>query len=93
MPRVNIYNIVTNDELELPVACDLVGTEAAAEWLGVKKQTISACICKDHWSKHQKYKAIIIESFNKKLPEDERKARRREYSFRHYHEKRRTNNE
>lgn len=94
MPRVNIYNIVTNDEYELPVACDLIGAEAVARWLEIAPNTVSSCVYRDHWSKKHKYKAVIIESFNKKLDVAERRRRQKAREHKYYlNKKRRTNNE
>ena len=84
MPRINIYNIVTNDALELPVKCDVVGTAAVAEYLGMNKMTVSACICKNAWSHNRKFKAVIVGETSNKLSEFERKLRRAEESRRAY---------
>lgn len=53
------YMIVTNDEYEFPVAHDLFGAKAAAEYLGMAVSTFRQCICLNTWSKKAKYKAVI----------------------------------
>ena len=84
MPRINIYNIVTNDEYELPVACDLVGAKAVAEYLGMRTQSVNKCVCSDHWSRYRKLKAIIVDQTTIRLSDDERLRRVRDYSYRYY---------
>ena len=44
MPTVNLYNIVTNDEYEIPVACDLVGARAVGEYLGINEAYVRRCL-------------------------------------------------
>lgn len=53
------YMIVTNDEYEFPVAYDLFGAKAAAEYLGIAVRTFRKCICLNTWSQKAKYKAVI----------------------------------
>lgn len=60
MPIVNLYNIVTNDEYEIPIACDLVGARAAGEWLGLKEEYVWKCTCTGRWSHLRKEKAVIV---------------------------------
>lgn len=64
MPTVNLYNIVTNDAYEIPLACDLVGTKAAAEYLGMRENYVSRCICTGKWSHLRKQKAVIVGTKN-----------------------------
>lgn len=42
------YMIVTNDELELPVAMDIFGAKAAADYLGIPEQTLRTCLHRIH---------------------------------------------
>ena len=60
MPKINIYNIVTNDELELPVACDLIGARAAGEYLGLKEEYVWKCTCTGKWSHLRNTKAVVV---------------------------------
>ena len=56
-----IYNIVTNDEYEIPIACDIEGARAAADFLGMSENYMNKCICLGKWSRLRKEKAVIIE--------------------------------
>ena len=53
---MNLYNIVTNDEYEIPVKCDLRVKEAA-EFFGTSTNNIRRMISKPR--KKSKYKVII----------------------------------
>lgn len=57
MPVIKIYNIVTNDLLELPVAYDLRGAKSVAVFLGCSEQAVRTKIFKNSWGK-SKYKAV-----------------------------------
>lgn len=52
------YMIVTNDIYELPVALDLSGAAAVAEFLGVTVNYVRKSLC-NGWSHTVKYKAIV----------------------------------
>lgn len=56
---MNRYLIVTNDEMEYPVA-EVDGTKKVAEYIGVSTNYISKCIYLDDF-RRMKYKAVIIE--------------------------------
>ena len=60
MPIINLYNIVTNDEYELPIACDLVGAKAVGEYLGMKEGYVWKCCCTGKWSHLRKKKAVVV---------------------------------
>ena len=60
MPTVNLYNIVTNDEYEIPVACDLVGARAVGEYLGMNEAYVRRCLCTGKWSHLRDQKAVQI---------------------------------
>lgn len=64
MPTVNIYNIVTNDAYEIPLVCDLVGARAVAEYLGMRENYVSRCICTGKWSHLRKKKAVVVGTKN-----------------------------
>lgn len=57
MPVVKIYDIVTNDLLELPVAFNLIGAKAVGEFIGISEQAVRTKLFKSNWGK-SKYKAI-----------------------------------
>jgi hypothetical protein len=84
MPKVNIYNIVTNDDLELPVACDLIGARAVGDFLGMTAQAVNRCVCYGHWSRWRKLKAVIVDQTTIRLSDEERLRRVRDYSCRYY---------
>ena len=56
MPTTKIYDIVTNDEYELPLAYGIIGGQAAADFLGVSITTLWRSSKEQKW--HGKYKAI-----------------------------------
>ena len=60
MPTVNLYNIVTNDEYEIPLLCDIVGAKAVAEKLGMTENSIWRCCNTGHWSHLRKKKAVVV---------------------------------
>lgn len=57
MPVVKIYDIVTNDLLELPVAYNLRGAKSVSEFIGISEQAVRKKLFKGNWGK-SKYKAI-----------------------------------
>lgn len=84
MPKRKVFMIVTNDEYETPVICDVVGKQAVADYLGITLTTLYRCIKADKWK--GKYKAIDLgydceqEEFEPNtsivpLPESERKQK------------------
>ncbi len=58
MPRVNLYNIVTNDAYEMPIACDIKGRQAAADFLKLGLTQFYRNLKSDRWN--GKYKAVFI---------------------------------
>lgn len=58
MPKINLYNIVTNDEFEFPIACDVKGKQAVADFLGIKLTQFYRNIKSDKWK--GKYKAVYV---------------------------------
>lgn len=84
MPKRKVFMIVTNDEYEIPVICDVVGKQAVADYLGIALTTLYKCIKADRWK--GEYKAIDLgydceqEEFEPNtsvvpLPESERKQK------------------
>ena len=67
------YMIVTNDEYEFPVAHDVFGKKAVAEYLGITMDCLNSCILRDHWSKNHKYKAVFDEEATKILQRNHKK--------------------
>lgn len=61
------YMIVTNDEYEFPVAHDLFGAKAAAEYLGIEVSTLRKFLAGRPWSKKLKYKVVIDEEATVRL--------------------------
>lgn len=56
-----VYMIVTNDEYETPVKCDIIGAKAVSEYMGISLTYLRRMICGSvPWSKKQKYKAIVV---------------------------------
>lgn len=60
MPVTNVYNIVTNDELETPLKCDLVGAKEVAEYLGMHWVSVNRCVRTGKWSHLRRKKAVIV---------------------------------
>lgn len=58
MPKTKIYTIVTNDSLELPLACGVVGAKAVSEFTGLTVETIRKKLFRNDWGK-SKYKVYI----------------------------------
>ena len=50
--------IVTNDEYETPIICDVVGKQAVADFIGVTLTTFYRCLKADKWQ--GEYKAIDL---------------------------------
>lgn len=53
---MNLYTIVTNDEYELPVKCD-VRVKEVADYLGTTTNNVQNMVCKAR--KKSKYKVIV----------------------------------
>lgn len=89
MPKINLYSIVTNDEYELPVKCDLRAGQAA-EFLGTTPGNLRHMVCRP--LKKSRYKVIV--SGKVKFSQAEYAKRydmthdRSEYFRRHWREKR-----
>ena len=73
------YMIVTNDELELPVAHDIAGAKAAAEYLGMTVQNFRRCLSSGRWSQYRQYKAVVDELGTVEMQESRREEKREEY--------------
>ena len=58
MPKVNLYNIVTNDAYEIPIACDIKGRRAVADFLQMGLTQLYRNMKSDRWN--GKYKAVFI---------------------------------
>ena len=58
MGVTKIYDIVTNDEYELPVKLHVVGTQAVGEFIGTSANNIAKRMCRGSWP--GKYKAVEI---------------------------------
>lgn len=59
MAKRKVYMIVTNDEYETPVACDILGTKVVASYLGLSYSRFYYNITHDEW-KFCDYKAIDL---------------------------------
>lgn len=59
MPEIKLYMIVTNDEYETPVATDLKGAKAVADYLELSVNRVRKNICTGRWCKKAKYKAVV----------------------------------
>lgn len=56
-----VYMIVTNDEYETPVKCDIIGAKAVAEYMGISLSYLYCMVVGSKpWSIKLKYKAICI---------------------------------
>lgn len=90
-----VYMIVTNDEYEHPVAMDIVGKQACADFLGIKHRTLYNRLRSGTW--YGEYKAIdlgyeeelddLIPNENAVILSDEERNRKIEYEKRKKHEK------
>ena len=58
MPITKLYSIVTNDEYEFPVVCDISGRQAAADYLGIPLTTFARHIKDGKWKDN--FKAIEV---------------------------------
>lgn len=58
MPKTKIYDVITNDSLELPLACGLVGAKAVSEFTGLTVEAIRKKLFCNDWGKC-KYKVVI----------------------------------
>lgn len=87
MPVVKLYNIVTNDEYELPIKQDLKGAKEASEYLGISVSVFRTKLCTDKWGK-LKYKAYvsgIVETDKKEyMRKYGRSEKRKEINRRYY---------
>lgn len=59
MPRRKVYMIVTNDEYETPIACDVVGAKTVSDFLGISYSKFYNNMINDNW-KYLEYKAIDL---------------------------------
>lgn len=58
MPTTKIYDIVTNDKYEFPVAHDCIGAKGVAAYIGIGTQTVRKYISQGKWG--GKYKAVQV---------------------------------
>lgn len=56
MGQIKMYTIVTNDEYELPVAMNIKGAKAVADYLGMTVQSVRHRLMRDSWKGN--FKAI-----------------------------------
>ena len=73
------YMIVTNNEYEWPVAHDIAGAKAAAEYLGMTVQNFRRCLSSGRWSQYRRYKAVVDELGTVEMQESRREEKREEY--------------
>ena len=84
MPITKLYSIITNDEYEFPVVCDISGRQAAADYLGVPLTTFSRHLKDGKWKGN--FKAVEVGEFRdlgefsandriKPLSEEERRVK------------------
>lgn len=59
MPKTKIYNVVTNDELEMPLAIGLIGAKAVSDFTGLTVSKIRKNLFYDSWGR-SKYKAVEV---------------------------------
>ena len=59
MPKTKIYNIVTNDELEIPLAVGVIGAKAVSAYTGLTVSRIRKSLFYDNWGR-SKYKAVEV---------------------------------
>ena len=59
MPKTKIYNIVTNDELEMPLAVGVIGAKAVSAYTGLTVNRIRKSLFYDNWGR-SKYKAVEV---------------------------------
>lgn len=59
MPKTKIYNIVTNDELEIPLAIGAIGAKAVSAYTGLTVSRIRKSLFYDNWGR-SKYKAVEV---------------------------------
>lgn len=77
---MNRYLIVTNDEMEYPVA-EVIGIKQVAEYLDLSVDRVCKCMKNDTWSKRRKYKAVIDK---RKIKRSDSKSYVRRYSKKYY---------
>lgn len=58
MGKRKVYMIVTNDDYETPIACDIVGAQACADYLGITIKMLWLRFKSDKWD--GEYKAIDL---------------------------------
>ena len=59
MPKTKIYNIYTNDDLELPLVCGVIGAKAVSEFTGLSVEQIRKRLFTKSWTRC-KYKVVIV---------------------------------
>lgn len=59
MPKTKIYNIVTNDEYEIPLAVGVIGAKAVSDFTGLSVESIRKKIFRRSWGR-SKYKAVEV---------------------------------
>jgi len=75
-----VYMIVTNDEYETPVKCDIIGAKDVADYMGISLSYLRQMLCgAKPWAK--KYKVIVIDQA--KLHEKNRMYYNKRYYMTH----------
>ena len=75
-----VYMIVTNDEYEMPVKCDIIGAKAVSEYMGISLSYLRQMLCgAKPWVK--RYKAVVIDNAN--LTKKNQYMRYKRYSMKH----------
>jgi len=102
MPITKLYSIVTNDEYEFPVVCDISGRQATADYLGIPLTTFARHIKDGKWKGN--FKAVEVGEVSdlgefepnnliKPLSDDERKLKYKELKTKRDSERKRKNAE
>lgn len=58
MPKTKIYDVITNDELELPLALGIVGAKAVSEFTGLTVNRIRKNLLKNSWGRSE-FRVVI----------------------------------
>lgn len=82
MGVTKIYDIVTNDEYELPVKLHVVGTQAVGEFIGTSANNIAKRMSRGSWP--GKYKAIET-GVKRPLTENQKRIRNKKKCKEYYY--------
>lgn len=58
MPTIKLYSIVSNDDFEFPVMCDIAGRQAVADYMGISVTTLCRNVKSGKWKGY--FKAIEV---------------------------------